>query len=74
MSSRICVLLLQRDLFEPAIAQEQHAPYPREQRRAMGHDDAGDGKCGDEIGDALFCARAPAEAWCGAERHRCQAK
>ena len=48
------MLLLQRDLLEPDIAHEQHAPYPREQCSSVSDNDAGDGKRCDEIGDALF--------------------
>ena len=55
MSSGLGVQLLEDDFFEPAIAHEQHAPCPREQRGSVSNDDAGDGKRGDEIGDALFC-------------------
>jgi hypothetical protein len=51
--SNIGVQLLERDLFEPAIAQEKHPPCPRQERCSVGDDDAGNGKRGDEFGDAL---------------------
>lgn len=62
MSSDLGVLLLQRDLFEPAIAHEQRAPCPREQCSSVSDNDAGDGKRGDETGGALLSARVLAEA------------
>ena len=46
--------LLKRDLFEPTIAQQEHTSCSRQERRSVGHDNAGDGKRGDEISDTLF--------------------
>lgn len=34
--------LLQRDLIEPAIAQQKHLLCPRQERRSVGHDNARD--------------------------------